>query len=180
MKRLFLFLLPLSLLIALFGCAMQRSVLDPSRTIAPETPYGPNDYEPVPTPYVSAAVSPSPSASDDRDEMGLEITGEEHFEKYISYHDLVVYEQDGYTYMDGVIKNDYPNTLVCVLDICFYENNEQVARARVYTGDGSSLLVLLPDETRIYADIKTDMPVTMLDFKFETVGDPVAPFKENS
>jgi hypothetical protein len=179
MKRLpviFCFILPA----LLSGCVVQRPVLVPDRTISPLPAATPvmREEEPLPSPEASELPEPSDPEDARFDKMGVEIKDKGHFDRYISYRELYVYEQDGYTYLDGIIKNEYPDTLVCVLDVCFFEGKEEIARSRVFMGDGSSLLNLSPGETRIYADIKTDMPVTMADLKFETVGDDIAPLKE--
>ncbi|OQB24105.1 MAG: hypothetical protein BWY11_01383 [Firmicutes bacterium ADurb.Bin182] len=169
------------LFLAIAGCAAQRPVLIPERTAPAETAAVPSPVlTPPPQAEIEAEASGGTAAPQNIDRLGLEIRDENHFERYISYHDIAVYGQDGFFYMDGIIKNDYPDTLVCVLDICFYDGREEIAVARVHEGDGSSLLMLEPGENRIYADIKTDIPVTMLEFEFKTVGAPVAPLKEKS
>jgi hypothetical protein len=158
---------------------MQRPVLVPDRTIDLGPAPTPVFHEPDPVPSELPKPSePSDPGDAEFDKLGVEISDKGHFERYISYRELYVYEQDGHTYLDGTIKNEYPDTLVCVLDVCFFEGKEEIARARVFMGDGSSLLYLSPGETRVYADIKTDMPVTAADISFETVGDDIAPIKE--
>lgn len=76
--------------------------------------------EPTPSPTPEPVqVEEMADLSSAYDRNGLLIVGEEHFQQYISFKNIQVYEQCGDTFMDAVAVNEYPDTLVCALNIRF-------------------------------------------------------------
>lgn len=97
------------------------------------------------------------------------------YNEYLLYQNIAVYEQEGHTLFDATIQSEYPGTLVCVLDVCFFDQQGEVARGRLTDGSGQEVLYLNQGETRVYAQIETDMSVTLLDISFEPIGEPIMP-----
>ena len=102
------------------------------------------------------------------DKNGLLIVGEEHFQQYISFKNIQVYEQCGDTFMDAVAVNEYPDTLVCALNIRFFdEDGTEIASGRVQTRDGQYVLRLENGDNTLFAQIDTDMTLTDKEFRLE-------------
>ena len=102
------------------------------------------------------------------DKNGLLIVGEEHFQQYISFKNIQVYEQCGDTFMDAVAVNEYPDTLVCALNIRFFdEDGTEIASGRVQTRDGQYVLRLENGHNTLFAQIDTDMTLTDKEFRLE-------------
>mgnify|MGYP003183748014 CR=1 FL=1 len=102
------------------------------------------------------------------DRNGLLIVGEEHFQQYISFKNIQVYEQCGDTFMDAVAVNEYPDTLVCALNIRFFdEDGTEIASGRVQTRDGQYVLRLENGDNTLFAQIDTDMTLTDKEFRLE-------------
>ena len=108
------------------------------------------------------------SLSSAYDKNGLLIVGEEHFQQYISFKNIQVYEQCGDTFMDAVAVNEYPDTLVCALNIRFFdEDGTEIASGRVQTRDGQYVLRLENGDNTLFAQIDTDMTLTDKEFRLE-------------
>ena len=102
------------------------------------------------------------------DKNGLLIVGEEHFQQYIYFKNIQVYEQCGDTFMDAVAVNEYPDTLVCALNIRFFdEDGTEIASGRVQTRDGQYVLRLEKGDNTLFAQIDTDMTLTDKEFRLE-------------
>ena len=91
----------------------------------------------------------------------------EHYERYITFNNIQVYEQFNDTFMDAVVVNSYIEPIVCAVDILFAENDEVIASGKLQTRDGKYVLVLQPGENTVYAQINTDMTLTLMDFTFK-------------
>lgn len=96
--------------------------------------------------------------------LGVLVATPEHYEQYITYRNIQVYEQFNDTFMDAVAVNGYPEPIVCAVDIVFSENGETVASGKLQTQDGKYVLILQPGENTVYAQINTDMTLTLMDF----------------
>lgn len=115
-----------------------------------------------PTPEITARPTESVDA------LGNSITGPEHFYRYLTFRNILVYEEDGDTFLDAMVENAYSEPISCAIDAVYYdENGEEIARARLQTRDGSYLLVLQPGETVVFAQILTDMTITNDAYVFE-------------
>lgn len=170
MKRPCLYLLAWILLFSLTACVDNRPTVHPEITPGPteivptDTPEPTEVYEETPVPTEQPTASPAERF----DALGVPITGTEHFIRYIVFKELVVYEEDGDTFLDGIAENSYPETITCTVDVVYYDElGNEIARARLQTRDGSYLLLLAPGETVVLAHILTDMTLTDMDFTLE-------------
>ena len=139
------------------GCVSLHPVVSSHVTPAP-TP------TPTPEPLRQSLPLPAPAL----DAAGNAIEGEEHYNRYISFTDLRVYEYGMGTLMDGKCFNQYPAMLTGEATISFFDQQgDCVAKAVLHTAETKEMLLLPPGETRIYAEIDTDMDVQMMDFSLE-------------
>lgn len=146
------------------GCIDAGPVLMPQYTLAPEPTLTPEIIitpEPTPTP------PPTPSPTPLIDVTGLDIEGLDHFQRYLSFRNVQVYEQCEDSFVDAVIVNEYPQTIMCAVTISFYEEEgaEPIAEGKMQTRDGEYVLLLQPGETTLYTQIDTDMRLTAMQFK---------------
>ncbi len=130
---------------------------------------------PTPLPDVfTAEITASPV---ERDLLGVEIQSDAHFERYLSFGDIRVYEYDNGTFLDGMCVNAYPLALDGQMDIVFYDASGKVC------GEGTLLnvnngTILETGANRIHAEIQTDIDVRMMDFvrevrvHFQPVAEP--------
>lgn len=171
-KRLLAALAILCLCPGLSGCVVDTSaVLRPESTLAPEAAPSP---APPPEPEGAQASPPArshaPIAGVDTmcDAKGEYVSGAAHFQRYLTFKDIQVYEQAEDTFLDAAVLNAYPQTLVCALDVVFLDGEgKELASARIQTRDGQYVLRLPPGETVIFAQIDTD--VTLTDKEFELI-----------
>ena len=139
----------------------------PAVTPAPTEEHTPEPTE-APTPAPTEDVRrPTPVPMSEKDALGNTITGAEHFERYLTFRTMLVYEEDQDTFLDGVCHNDYPEAITCAIDIVYHEGEEEIARSRLQTRDGQYLLVLQPGDNVIYAHILTDMTLTDREYDLE-------------
>ena len=163
----------LALLLGAFMCACVtfRAEVLPDKTIPPEptptlTPEPTAELTPEPMP--EPVPTEEPVVIDVYDELGAYITGSEHYQRYISFENIQVYEQADDTFVDMRAVNSYPKALACALNMSFVdETGETVAKCRFQTQDGQYMLILKPVENVLYSQVPTDMRVTGLDFTIE-------------
>lgn len=127
-------------------------------------------YTEPPAAEATEEASPEPTVirEGEVDAMGNRINGAEHYIRYISFRDLVVYEEEGDTFLDGVIVNSYSQPLVCAVDIVYRdEGGGELARAQLQTGDGNYMLVLAPGDNLVYATILTDSSLLEMEYTLE-------------
>ena len=163
----------LALLLGAFMCACVtfRAEVLPDKTIPPEptptlTPEPTVELTPEPMP--EPVPTEEPVVIDVYDEFGAYITGSEHYQRYISFENIQVYEQADDTFVDMRAVNSYPKALACALNMSFVdETGETVAKCRFQTQDGQYMLILKPGENVLYSQVPTDMRVTGLDFTIE-------------
>ncbi|MBR6108890.1 MAG: hypothetical protein IKQ36_04060 [Clostridia bacterium] len=116
----------------------------------------------------SATEAPTEAPEQIVDELGVRISGAEHFQRYLTFRTILVYEEDGDTFLDGMIFNDYVKPITCAVDVVYTaEDGSELARARLQTRDGKYLLVLQPGENVVYARILTDTTLTELEYEME-------------
>ena len=138
--------------------------------VTPEPTEAPAILTPEPSgaPATDEPTDAPPDPDSEFDELGLRISGAEHFIRYIVFKDIVVYEEAGDTFLDGIAENNYPETIACAVDVVYYDEfGREIARARLQMRDGSYLLLLAPGENAILARIPTDMTLTDKEFKLE-------------
>ena len=145
-----------------------------------------DNAEPVivgtPTPEPTATPEPEPFAYSvtgeplPTDMMGAEIGDENHYFRYLSFGDVIVYEYGTGTFLDGVVVNAYPLPLDGEIEIAYYnDDGKLVGRGALHSAEGAT--VFPTGSSRIYAEIATDIDVQKMDFVFEFKR-PLAPFEE--
>ena len=78
------------------------------------------------------------------------------------------YEQYEDTFVDAIAVNEYPDTLVCAMDITFFdEDKNPIADSHMHTRDGQYVLRLQPGDNAIYATVDTDMTLTDKEFRLD-------------
>lgn len=169
-KTLWRFLLAILILTLLCGCTNTKPKLDPGVTPPPALPTGEPVSE-VPTATVQPARTAEPTPAVNTDALGNIIYTSDHFERYISFKNILVYEENGETLIDCTVNNSYPNVLLCAVNVEFFsDSGEKLANGSLQMPDGSFLLALKSGENRLYARILTDTVLT--DKRFEFVFDP--------
>ncbi len=168
-KKGILFLLLAGICLCACGCLVRTApVLRPELTPAPtQTPSPTPQPTPEPTP-TEAQPSATPVAGVDTqvDALGAYVSEADHFQRYISFEKIQVYEYAEDTFLDGIAISTYPEVLSCGIDVVFFdEDGEEINRARLQTRDGRYVLNLAQGETVLYAQINTD--ITLLDKDFE-------------
>lgn len=164
MRKLKLFFAAALAVMLCASCVNNSPTIHPGVTPDPTKP--PATEAPVETeiPTPDPTDTPAP-AQEEFDALGERITGSEHFVRYLTFKNLIVYEEGGDTFLDGVVENSYPEPITCAVDIVYTDDfGRELARARLQTRDGSYMLRLMPGETVVLARILTDMTLTGLDF----------------
>ena len=161
-------LLTLTLMcVCLVGCENTASVIDPAVTMPPELIATP-EPTPEPTPEAEQVKLDMADLTRAYDELGVLISTADHFEQYITFRNIQIYEQNEDTFMDAIAVNEYPDTLVCAVNIIFLDEDETViAESHVHTRDGQYVLRLQPGDNTIFATIDTDMALTDKEFMLE-------------
>ena len=121
--------------------------------------------EPIPL-----EVEPVPGEDFHTDRKGIPILDKDthYFTYYLTFSDLRIYEENGYTYMDGVCTNAFDGTLTGEARICFYDKDEKlVGYGTVHTAEGG--LTLPVGANRIYAEILSEVNVQQLTCQIEQV-----------
>lgn len=118
------------------------------------------------------SIAPTPVPTDlpvdTLDELGNMISGAEHFQRYLTFRTILVYEEEGDTFLDGIINNDYVKPITCAVDVVYDDDSgSEITRARLQTRDGKYLLVLQPGENVVFARILTDMTLTEREYRME-------------
>ena len=152
------------------GCINVTPAVNPGITPVPSeapTPIASPTAEALPT-AEPTAVPTQTSSSDALDNF---IYSAEHFQQYLQFRNIRVYEDGGDTFLDCTVVNSYPEAICCAVNIYFYsESNEIIATGNLQLPDGSYMLSLQPGETPLYASVLTD--ISLLDKDFEFVFDP--------
>ena len=147
---------------AFMGCVSTSPVLTPGRTIPP-TPEPTIEIVQTPEPEPTPTLTPPPFGL--YDAIGEYIGSARHYERYIEFRNIQVYDQCGDTFIDAVVINPYPQTLICAVDIFFYgEDGAIIADGKLQTRDGQYVLRLAPGETTLFARVDTDTVLTDKEF----------------
>ena len=150
---------------SLTACVNKAPVLHGETLLVTEAP---EQLTEEPVEVQTAAPTEAYSGMDMKDELGNQIVGDEHFKQYLTFKNLIVYDEDGDTFLDGIIKNDYVKPIACAVDIVYRDGDgTEVARARLQTKDGMYMLMLEPGETTILARILTDMKLSGREYEME-------------
>lgn len=169
-------ILLLSLLLGAFcGCIKQDAWLVYSPEGARPTGTPALTPEPTATPEV-LEIAPVTGSTFPMDEKGLPIldASTHYFTYYLVFSDLRIYEENGYTYLDGVCTNSYSRPLTGGVEIVFADSTGAVyGRGALHTAEGD--MTLDPGETRIYAEILSETDVQLMGFSLQitTVFTPV-------
>ena len=151
------------------GCVRQDAWL--SYTAVQDTP------QPTATPMqtISPTIEPitidlEPVMGEDfyTDRKGIPILDKDthYFAYYLAFSDVRIYEENGYTYMDGICTNSFDGTLTGEARLCFYDKDEKlVGYGVIHTAEGS--LTLGVGANRIYAEILSEVNVQQLDCRIE-------------
>lgn len=169
MKRLAFLILALLLLTA---CTSQEAHLiylpESTPTAVPlVTPTPKPEPEPIP-------VAPIQGEGFKTDANGIPIFNEQthYYEYYLSVNDMRIYEENGETLIDAVIRNNFTQKLTGTLCITFYRDDMKFGYGEFYTADGG--LTLFPGDNRVYADVLTEVDVQNMPFEI-TVSVPFRP-----
>ncbi|MCH5279335.1 MAG: hypothetical protein J1E60_06030 [Christensenellaceae bacterium] len=154
--------------LALLACTNVTPRLEPGITPAPIGSVSPSLTEmPKETPDAFASHGEIGTV----DALGSIIRDAEHFQQYLQFNSIRVYEEDGDTFVDCSVINSYPELIVCAVAIRFFdENGDEIASSSLQMPDGSFMLSLENGETPLYARILSD--ITLTDKSFELVFDP--------
>ncbi|MBQ7060300.1 MAG: hypothetical protein IJM85_00805 [Clostridia bacterium] len=156
------------ILLLVSGCTNTSPKLEPGVTPPPlDLTPAPVTEAPSPTPEQSSRTA-APTEGQNVDELGNVILSANHFERYIAFTDILVYEENGDTFVDLTAVNSYPRLLLCAVNISFRgETGEEIASGSLQMPDGSFLLALPEGSTRLYARILTDTALTDKSFVLE-------------
>ena len=151
----------------LAGCTDISPRLDPGVT-PPPAPDTAAPFTEAPTPELSDEPLPELTTAPDElvDVLGNVIYGSDHYERYISFSDILVYEQNGETFVDLTVENSYPKLILCAVNIAFYNaDGSIIASSSLQMPDGSFMLALPGGKTRLFARVLTDTVLTDKPFR---------------
>lgn len=150
---------------------------------------GCENAEPVlagtPTPAATATPLPDPFTAEitaepvPTDLLGNEILSDDHYWQYLSFGEIRIYEYGDGTFLDGLCVNAFPEPLDGRVDIVYYTDEGKVCGiGTIHNAEGGTLLET--GTNAIYAEISTDIDVTMMDFTLvvQTVFQPVGDVSE--
>ena len=104
------------------------------------------------------------------DRKGIPILDKDthYFTYYLAFSDVRIYEENGYTYMDGICTNSFDGTPTGEASICFYDKDEKlVGYGVIHTAEGGLTLGVGPN--RIYAEILSEVDVQQLSCRIEQI-----------
>ena len=152
----------------LFGCVRQDAWLSYA---VPETqqPTATAKHTMAPTREpIPVSVEPVMGEEFHTDRKGIPILDKDthYFTYYLAFSDIRVYEENGYTYMDGVCTNSFDGTLTGEARLCFYDRDEKlVGYGDLHTAEGGLLLIV--GTNRVYAEILSEVDVQQLNCRIE-------------
>ena len=107
-------------------------------------------------PTATAVITPVPTRDKDT----------HYYTYYLAFSDMRIYEENGYTYMDGICTNTFDGTLTGEARLCFYDADEKlVGYGVIHTAEGN--LTLGVGANRIYAEILSEVDVQQLTCRIE-------------
>ena len=152
------------------GCVRQDAWLSYA---VPETPQPTATAVHTPAPTrepILVSVDPIQGEDFHTDRNGIPILDPDthYFTYYLTFSDMRIYEEDGFTYMDGICTNAFTGTLTGAARLCFYDGDEKlVGYGDIHTAEGS--LSLGVGENRIYAEILSEVDVQQLTCRIEQI-----------
>ena len=151
-----------------FGCVQQDAWLSYStpQTQAP-TATAVHTLSPTREP-IQVTFEPVQGEEFHTDRRGIPILDKDthYFTYYLSFSDLRIYEENGYSYLDGVCTNAFDGTLTGEAQVCFYdEEGKLVGYGNLHTAEGG--LSLSVGANRIYAEIVSEEDIQQLTFRIE-------------
>lgn len=151
----------------LVGCTDISPTLDSGIT-PPPAPVSEAPVTELPSPDPSAEPTPEFTVSPEEiiDVLGNTVYGSDHFERYISFSDIFVYEDNGETFVDLTVENSYPKLILCAVNIAFYNpDGSIIASSSLQMPDGSFMLALPGGKTKLFARVMTDTLLTDKPFR---------------
>lgn len=140
-----------------FGCVKQAPVIagTPTPTCSP-TPLA-EVFSPILT------TSPAP-----KDALGNRLGDDNHYFRYLSFSNILIYEYETGTFLDGSCTNLYSEPLKGRIDISYHNKEGKLCGiGTIHSADGS--LVFQPGTNNVYAEILTDIDVTGMDYTIEII-----------
>lgn len=163
------------ILIALIGLFLTPliSACDDVRPTLAATPTPSASPTPLPDAFsVEITAEPVPT-----DQLGNALRGEDHYNQYLSFGDIRVYQYREGTFLDGVCVNAYPLALDGQINIVYYteDTGKLCGIGTIHNASGGTRLET--GANTIYAEIETDIDVRMMDFQIEYIQpyQPVSP-----
>ena len=155
MRRRFLLFALLIILLFTAGCRHAEPQIVGTPTPGPTATPPPETFSPE-------IIGEGPA----RDAQGVLITGEDHYTLYLSFGEIVVYENEEDTFLDGIVVNGYPQPLHAEIEIVYYDGQgRRIGRGRLHNAEGG--YDFPPGSSRVYAEIATDVDVRLKDFVME-------------
>ena len=156
----------------LLGCTSQEAHLIylPEATPTPVPLHTPTP-PPVPEPILIPSIE-GKGFSTDANGLPIMDPDTHYYTYYLTVDSLRIYEENGETLIDAIITNNFDKPLSGGLSIVFNVDGLKYGDAAFYTADGN--LRLFPGENRVYADVRTEVDVQMMDFEL-TVTTPFLP-----
>ena len=151
------------LLLLLCGCVRQEAALS-------FVPSEAGEEQGTGEESLSAAltVEPVTGTPPETDSNGIPLSDPDthYFRYYLSFSDIRIYEEEGYTFLDGFCLNSFDSVLSGACDVIFYDDSGSACGlGTLHTADGDSLL-LQPGQNRIYAEILSEDTVKEAAFSF--------------
>lgn len=100
-----------ALVLSAAGCNDKNSSIMPDVTLPPHG-FRVDSAEPTAGTYPTADAAPTGGIMR-YDALGKEIRDTEHFEQYLRFVNFRVFEEGDGTFVDGMVINSYPETLLC-------------------------------------------------------------------
>lgn len=156
LKRIGIYLLVIIVMAVCGGCVYAAPIFAAVPTSTPAPTATPMPYAPSVTPDTSLNAF---------DALGLPVQDATHYDRYITFEDIYIYEYGDSTLLDAYCINNYTRALEGAVWIEFTDiDGECIARAQLLTADGT--LCVQPGKTAVFARIDTDIDVQTMEFKF--------------
>lgn len=163
------------LAVTVFALASALSGCENAEPVLAGTPTPAATATPLPDPF-TAEITAEPVPTD---LLGNEILSDDHYWQYLSFGEIRIYEYGDGTFLDGLCVNTFPEPLDGRVDIVYYTDEGKVCGiGTIHNAEGGTLLET--GTNAIYAEISTDIDVTMMDFTLvvQTVFQPVGDVSE--
>ena len=158
--------LPILLILVLLACAASACVSDARPELSTVLTPSPSP-SPLPDAF-RAEITAVPQPTDD---LGRPVVTDSHYQRYLSFGDLRVFEYGEDTFLDGVCWNTYSLPIEAEIRITYYDDDDRViGEGTLHTADGGH--VFPSGSSRIYAEIRTDTDLKMEDFVLEYLHEP--------